>query len=414
MKQQLLHTKKEDVKVPIIYENDTNLPIISLRLVIGSSGSFCVQKAGLGQISAMILEEGTKKKGSEKFSNSLEQRAINFGVSSTSESLSFELSCLKENFSYGVKKMCELLKDINLTTKSLQKVKTLTLGRVLSKKSDFDYIASVGLQKLLYPNTPLENPSLGWEEDIKSIEKKDVKDFLDEHLKVENAFFILGGDVSENEVLMHVNRVLDCLPHGEKNQIKFYPTSKQAKEQIIVKDTQQAYIYFGSPFDAKVGDGENFKAKVAAFILGSSGFGSRLMEEIRVKRGLAYSAYGRVNIGYLCSEFKGYLQTKNENKHSAIAIVKEVVGEFLQNGATEDELLQAKRFLLGSEPLRSEKLSQRLLLAYSEVYAGFEIGQSKKELDNIEKLTLNELNEYIKRHTEMQNLSFCIVTNEDK
>ena len=79
------------------------------------------------------------------------------------------------------------------------------------------------------------------------------------------------------------------------------------KESILKRpQTEQAYLYFGAPFEMKEGDPEFYKARVAMFILGSSGFGSRLMEEIRVKRGLAYSAYSRLSVAKTNSYFSGF------------------------------------------------------------------------------------------------------------
>jgi predicted Zn-dependent peptidase len=160
------------------------------------------------------------------------------------------------------------------------------------------------------------------------------------------------------------------------------------------------------------GDEEYYKARVATFILGTGGFGSRLMEEIRVKRGLAYSAYSRAEVTKSHSHFSGYLQTKLESKDEAIKIVKDVIADFVKDGVTKDELEQAKKFILGSEPLRNETLSQRLSTAFQEYYNGFDLGHSKGELKLIEKLTLSDLNTFIKSHKEINQLSFSVVTKK--
>jgi predicted Zn-dependent peptidase len=160
----------------------------------------------------------------------------------------------------------------------------------------------------------------------------------------------------------------------------------------------------------QVGDKEYYKARVATYILGTGGFGSRLMEEIRVKRGLAYSAYARVNVSVSHSVFSGYLQTKIESQKEAQTTVKEVIAKFVKSGVTQAELDQAKKFLLGSEPLRVETLSQRLSRTFLEYYKAHELGHSLKELELISKLSLDELNEFIKKHNEINDLSFAIVT----
>ena len=136
------------------------------------------------------------------------------------------------------------------------------------------------------------------------------------------------------------------------------------------------------------------------------------MEEIRVKRGLAYSAYGQISINQSYSSFSGYLQTKTENADEAKKLVIEIVKEFTKNAVTKEELEAAKNFLTGSEPLRVETLSQRLNRAFHLYYKGLDQSYSKKELNLIEELTLVDLNTYIKEHKEINDLFFSIVTQK--
>jgi len=228
-------------------------------------------------------------------------------------------------------------------------------------------------------------------------------------LVLSRAIVAIGGDVDE-KTINEIKPILEDLEVGESKKLSFYEASKKAKTITEKKDTKQAYIYFGSPYNLKYNDKDTYKAKVATFILGSGGFGSRLMEEIRVKKGLAYSAYARVSLNKSASYFSGYLQTKLESQNDAIKTVKNVIDEFIKNGATKEELEQTKKFLLGSEPLRNETMSQRLNRAFMEYYKGFEPEHYKKELKEIENLSLKELNDYIKKHSEIRDLSISIVT----
>ena len=188
--------------------------------------------------------------------------------------------------------------------------------------------------------------------------------------------------------------------------------SAEAKEKVLLKETQQAYVYFGSPYNMMVGDENYYKARVAMFILGAGGFGSRLMEEIRVKRGLAYSAYASVNVTKSSSSMSGYLQTKLDSLEEAKTTVKQVIEKFVDQGVSESELEQTKKFLQGSEPLRVETMSQRLNRTFQEYYRGHNLGYSQKELEKIQNLKLKDLNEFIKQHKEILKMSFAIVTKE--
>ena len=108
--------------------------------------------------------------------------------------------------------------------------------------------------------------------------------------------------------------------------------------------------------------------------------------------------------------FSGYLQTKIESQDEAKKTVVEVIDTFVRDGVTQGELDQARKFLLGSEPLRVETLSQRLGRTFSEYYAGKPLGHSLQELELIRTLSLDQLNDFIKRHGEIRDLSYAIVT----
>jgi len=399
--------------VPLIYEEDKNLPIVTMQLVFQNSGSlFDGKKIGIAKMSAKLLNEGTKKLGSVGFATALEDSAIHLNVDIGKETLVIELSALKEKFAEGVKLLKSLLLDPNLSEDTLNKVKLLTKATLERKESDFDYLANRNLYKILYKDTPLANPSLGTVESISKIKLDDIKEFIKKHLILDEAIVVIGGDLERKEAKTYAKDLLEVLKKGKKFDLPHFKVTDEPKRQELKKQTKQAYIYFGAPYSLDVNSSDRYISKVAMFILGSGGFGSRMMEEIRVKNGLAYSAYSKAIIAKSHSEFFGYLQTKLESQEKAIKLVKEVIEKFTKEGATKEELDQAKRFILGSEPLRNETLSQRLSRAFHEYYEGFKLGHLKEELKMIEKLNLDELNSFIKSHKEINKLSFSIVTNK--
>jgi predicted Zn-dependent peptidase len=405
----------DGVTIPVIYEQNNALPIVSFQLVIQNAGSmYDGQSAGLVKFSANLLGEGTKSKGSIKFAQELENRAISLHASAGAETFNFEISSLKEEYAFALKMLKELMLEPNFSAESFEKVKQLTLGNLSSKQSDFDYVANLNLKKEIFKSTPLGHAFGGEEESIRKLKLEDVQKFYTDYIDLENMIVIVGGDISFDEVKKSLTELLSGFKKGKKRELQNYTVSSDAQDIEVYKQSEQAYIYFAAPYAIKAEDKDTYKSRVAGFILGESGFGSRLMEEIRVKRGLAYSAYGRMNINRSHSYFSGYLQTKLESANEAKKIVKEEVERFIKGGVTQEELDQAKRFLLGSEPLRNETLSQRLSRAFNEYYRGYELGFSKKQLELIDKLSLKDLNEFISKHTEIAELTFSVVTNKSE
>lgn len=400
------------VKIPFIFEEDKRLPIVSMQLIFTGSGSVDEgKKAGLARSTAKMLNEGSLKKGSVGFADALDARAIQLSANAGSETFVVELGSLKEEFDTGLSLLAEQLKEPNFTAKSLDKVKTMTLSDISRKEADFDNVASDELKAVLFEGTVMATPNIGTKESIKSITLEDIKSFASHHLVLSKALIVMGGDIGIEEAKHKASTLLSPLAVGHATAERHFQPRNIPKESILKRpSTEQAYLYFGSPFAMNEGDPEFYKARVSMFILGSSGFGSRLMEEIRVKRGLAYSAYSRLSVAKTNTYFSGYLQTKLESQSEAKKTVIEVINTFVRDGVTQGELDQARKFLLGSEPLRVETLSQRLGRTFSEYYQGKPLGYSLQELELIRHLTLDELNAFIQRHGEIKNLSYAIVT----
>ncbi|CAD7287216.1 M16 family metallopeptidase [Campylobacter suis] len=402
----ILNLNVKNIEIPVVFESSNSLEVANLKLVFKVAGACKNKKSGLARLAANMLNEGTKTMGSVAFARELESRAISLDVSAGFETFGIDISCLKEHFSFALSSLEKLLRDPNLTDECLAKCKTITLGEISNNQNDNDYLARCGLYKMLYNGTNLAEPTIGTSKSLQDISLKDISEFLSLHMDLSNLFIVFGGDVKADE-LDELKSALSVLNVGSKRELEIYKTSDKCETSIITKQSEQAYIYFGSPFN--VAKDERFKASVAMFVLGESGFGSRIMEEIRVKRGLAYAAYARGIYGLSSTQVFGYLQTKNESKDEAISVVRAEFEKFIKNGVSKSELLQAKKFLLGSLPLRLETLFKRLNIAQDEFYKGEKLGSFIQELKKIEQLTQDELNSFISSHSEIGKLSFCVL-----
>ena len=394
----LLSTEICGYKVPLVYELDESLGLVSLRLVFKNAGKIACKIPGTAYLLARVLEEGAK--GDADFCKKLEIKGIELSAQTGTESFSISLLCLKEHFAYALNMLNELLSAPKFEPECFELVKTKTLGYISASKSNLDHQAKLMLNKLIFENHPFSFSKHGDEESLAKIELSDVVSFFKENLILENLFIVLGGNAKIEELK------LDFANRGEQKHFEnSYIQSNLHKE--LKMPSEQAYIYFAAPFH--VADDKHYKAKVATFILGSSGFGSRLMEEIRVKRGLAYSAYAKNTFSLYKSGVFGYLQTKNENKDEAIKLVKKIFFDFTSQGIKKAELESAKNFLLGSEALAKETLFKRLDIAQHEHYMGYKLGHTDRDLESIKALSLKELNAFILAHTEICSLSFAVI-----
>ncbi|MDU9807095.1 M16 family metallopeptidase [Helicobacter pylori] len=410
----LTHQEINQAKVPVIYEENHLLPMGFIHLAFRGGGSLSDKnQLGLAKLFAQVLNEGTKELGAVGFAQALEQKAISLNVDTSTEDLQITLEFLKEYEDEAITRLKELLKSPNFTQNALEKVKTQMLAALLQKESDFDYLAKLTLKQELFANTPLANATLGTKESLQKIKLDDLKQQFAKVFELNKLVVVLGGDLKIDQTLKRLNNALNFLPQGKAYEEPYFEASDQKSEKILYKDTEQAFVYFGAPFKIKDLKQDLAKSKVMMFVLGG-GFGSRLMEKIRVQEGLAYSVYIRSNFSKVAHFASGYLQTKLSTQAKSVALVKKIVKEFIEKGMTQQELDDAKRFLLGSEPLRNETISSRLNTTYNYFYLGLPLNFNQTLLNQIQKMSLKEINDFIKAHTEINDLTFAIVSNKKK
>ncbi|WQT57084.1 insulinase family protein [Helicobacter pylori] len=410
----LTHQEINQAKVPVIYEENHLLPMGFIHLAFRGGGSLSDKdQLGLAKLFAQVLNEGTKELGAVGFAQALEQKAISLNVDTSAEDLQITLEFLKEYEDEAIMRLKELLKSPNFTQNALEKVKTQMLAALLQKESDFDYLAKLTLKQELFVNTPLANAALGTKESIQKIKLDDLKQQFDKVFELNKLVVVLGGDLKIDQTLKRLDNALNFLPQGKAYNEPYFETSHQKSEKILYKDTEQAFVYFGAPFKIKDLKQDLAKSKVMMFVLGG-GFGSRLMEKIRVQEGLAYSVYIRSNFSKVAHFASGYLQTKLSTQAKSVDLVKKIVKEFIEKGMTQQELDDAKKFLLGSEPLRNETISSRLNTTYNYFYLDLPLNFNQTLLNQIQKMSLKEINDFIKAHTEINDLTFAIVSNKKK
>ncbi|EAH7580892.1 insulinase family protein [Campylobacter lari] len=398
-----------ETKIGIIYEYDNELPVVFFKLIFKNSGKIAEKhNRGCASMLARLLNEGS----SDEFFRSLEYRAIELYAKASFEHFQISIKCLKEHFDFALEKLQELFLNVRFDEKILQRLKTLALGELASLNTDYDYQAKRLLNKNVFKDEIFASGLDGTKESIEKINLKELQNFMSENLVLDNALFVFGGDIKEDEVKIKVEKICQILTRNTPNQNKNYKLIDESIEVSEQKSTEQAYIYFCSPLDIQINDEKMYLAKLALFILGQGGFGSRLMEEVRVKRGLAYSAYAMLDVNLNYSRVFGYLQTKNESSNEAKTLVKEVFKNFVQNGVNDKEFQLAKQFLVGSMPLRYESLAKRLDIMLNEYLHGLKLGNLKEEMQKIKNTTLNELNDFIKAHSEIIKVSFASIENE--
>ena len=204
----------------------------------------------------------------------------------------------------------------------------------------------------------------------------------------------------------------------EKKKVSFpeIPEPKPVKGKHVIfvsMDVNQAYIEMGNLGIRRANPDYN-RLRVFNYILGGGGFVSRLFKEVRNKNGYAYDVHSYFEAGlYFKGPFVIGTETKLETANDAIEDILNVLKNTLDEGLTEDELNDTKAFYLGSIPRRTETYNQVASSLINKVLYGLPDFYWMKEVEEIQKLTLKEVNEAGKRYIDPENWLMVVVSNKD-
>ena len=216
-----------------------------------------------------------------------------------------------------------------------------------------EIIASKAFYAGLYGDHPYALPTSGTPDTVSSISREDLLQFYRAHYNADRAVVAIMGDVSREEADRIARRLTDGLPKApdDGTGIPNVTSLTKASENRINHPAAQSHILIGAP-GIRRDDPDFFALSVGNYVLGGGGFVSRFTEEVRSKRGLAYSVYSSFNPMRYEGPFQIGLQTKKEQAGEALDVVRATLQDFIASGPTEQELQAAKQNLIGGFPLR--------------------------------------------------------------
>jgi zinc protease len=354
-----------------LFSPQTELPLVTLQLLI-KAGTLedPPGKEGLANLTASLLRNGTKSRSSAKIAEELDFMGASLSFSGGDDFATVSLTVLKKDLGPAL----DLLKDIlmNPTFPAAEvalKVKQFKAALV-SAEDEPKVVASRAFFKDLYGPFPYNHPVMGTPQGLTAITRQDLIAFHRTFYRPNNTVLSVVGDLTLDEAKQWVTKTFGSwaaapLPTAKLPAI---PPLNQRREVVIDKDITQANIILGNLGITRKNP-DFYAFQVMNYLLGGGGFASRLMDDIRVNRGLVYSVYSAFEPGLEPGPFLVALETKNATAGEAITQVVVQLRRIMTQPVTPEELKNAKSYLIGSFPRKMDSISKRAwLLGYVEVY----------------------------------------------
>ena len=346
---------------------DKSVPVISMNFAFKTGGTAYdpVAKEGLARMIAAMLDEGAGDLKSQAFQTQLQGTAARLGFSASTDKFRGSFSTLKANQDEAFRLLGLALNKPRFDGKPIERIKGQIIASIQRSAQDPDMIGTRAWYKAVFPNHPYGRPGDGTVESIKALVAKDLREFMRRHVVRDSLIVAVAGDISSAELARRLDQIFGTLPAaGNAKKIAEIAPAAVGKVIVIDRKIPQSTVMFGHS-GVKRNDPDWYIASVMNRILGGGGFSSRLMEEIREKRGLAYGVYSYLNPYDHAALYMGGVATANSRVAESLKVIRSEWKKMAEKGVTAKELAAAKTYINGSFPLRldSTRRIASLLLA---------------------------------------------------
>ncbi|MBI4686621.1 MAG: insulinase family protein [Nitrospirae bacterium] len=333
-----------------------NLPIV--MVTVGIKAGAVVEpegKAGLANLTAEILTEGTKKRTANEISEEIEFIGASLDTSGGDDYIVISLSILKKDLKAGIDILSDIILNPSFSQDEINKKKKQIKGSLRGREEDPGFIASREFRKAVFGTHPYGRMTEGSPETIDIIGQADLLGFHSNYYTPNNAVISIVGDITMGEAKGLLKNYFSGWQKKEtKKPLLDKPKQIDKKTVITVnKDITQANIMLGH-LGISRDNPDYYDVMVMNYILGGGGFSSRLMQNIRDEKGLAYDVHSFFDARKEAGSFYVGLQTKNESAQTAIEEALKEINRIRSVEVSDTEVNNAKAFLKGSFPMKIE------------------------------------------------------------
>jgi len=340
------------------------LPMVDLQIIFDAGAARDKGKAGTAVLTNGLLAEGAGDLNANQISERFDELGARFSNDAQRDMANLTLRSLSEEkvLTPALETLALILSQPTFPKDAFEREQKRMLIGLERRKQSPDALADEAFYKGVFKSHPYSVMPSGYENTVPSLTIDELKAFYKRYYVASNAVIAIVGDLDRAKAEQVANTLVAHLPKGAPAEK--LPKVANLNEQETIKlahPSTQTHILLGQP-GMKRGDPDYFALYVGNHILGGNGLVSRLSNEIREKRGLAYSTYSYFLPMRKDGPFQIGLQTRNDQAEEALKVVRETLNNFIENGPTDEELNASKKNITGGFPLRIS--SNQKILGY--------------------------------------------------
>ena len=400
------------------------LPMVDIEVSIDAGDRFDPSgKAGLADMAAGLMNYGVRGDqgilSEAQIADEIADLGANIGLSVGGERAIMRIRSLsrKDLRDRAVKLAAAMLSSPTYETKIVEREKQRTITNLLEAETKPEFVLERRFAKSIYGDYPLgNNPTV---KSIAAVGAKDLTQFHQQFYRSDRMIVSIVGDVDRVQANEIVQTLLQKIPQSgnpiaKLPELQRSPVEPLAQREIQIPfDSQQAHIAMGMTAVAR-SNPDYFPLLVGNYILGGGGFVSRLMSEVREKRGLAYSVSSYFAPGKDTGIFKAGLQTKNDQAAMALEVMSSTIAKFIADGPSPAELLAAKSNLVNGYPLRIDNNRKLLDNVSSIAWNDLPLDTMEVWTQQVEAVTLEQVRAAFQKYLAMDRMKIVVLGAKNK
>ena len=387
------------------------LPMADIQVVFDAGSARDGEKFGLSSFTTNLLDSGAGKWNAEEIAQRFESIGANFGTTSSIDNASVTLRTLTDKplFDKAIETARVILSNPTFAKNDFSREKNRTLAALKQREESPGDLANITFYKAIYGVHPYAHPNLGVLQTVEKFTEKDVKNFYKTYFTASNAIVVIVGNLSKTDAEKTANLLVSDLPQSEKPaSLPDVPALTKATTQNLDFPSTQTHVLVGLTGTYRK-DPDYFPLYVGNHILGGGSLVSKLFDEVREKRGLAYSASSAFMPLLKNGVFVASLQTRNDQTAQALEVLNQTLADFVKNGVTETELTAAKANIIGGFPLKFD--SNKELANYVAMMGFYQMPLDYLDTfqQNVQNVTKEQIADAFKRRVDLNLLQTVTV-----
>lgn len=341
----------------VLMLSQAQLPLVAIRLVIRTgSTADPPEKEGLAAFTASLLKKGAGDRSAVEIADDIEFHGGRLDADHSYDATFLIGSFLSRDTALSLSLLADLVMRPAFAEQEIDRERERIRAVIAQSRESAGYLVNTFYHRFLYEPHPYSRPTLGTEVSISGLTRADITAFYRMYYVPDNAFLVIVGDIRPDEIMAHVERMFG--PWAQRPITS--PTYPQAigvgerKVRVVDKpDMTQAHIRIGT-LGIPRNHPDHMPILVANTILGGGGFTSRLVDEVRVNRGLTYDIESRFTSYQERGAFTISTFTRTETTGALVEAILEELNDFRDAGVSDSEVAAARQYLSGVFPLSLE------------------------------------------------------------